>query len=364
MHTGKVVIFHGTGRPLTCEAAPLPALTTGQVLVRNEFTTLCRSDLNTFAGKRVEPTPTILGHEIVGRIVALGPEAPAVDLRGRPLRPGDRVTWAIYAADPDSPLARRGIPQKGPNLFKYGHARIAPDNHLHGGLATHCVLRRHTPVVRLDDGQMPLAVLAPINCAVATVAGSLRLAGALAERDVLVVGAGMLGVTACAMCRAAGARRVVAADVAPERLAVALRFGADSALALQPDAGPVRERLASLLGPEPVDVALDYSGAPDAMETMLDALGVGGAAVLVGATFPMRPVQLAAEQVVRRLLTIRGLHNYNQDDLVAAVTFMEREHARFPFAELVGATFDLETANEAFACALTAGHYRVGVRCD
>ena len=111
MRTSRVAVFHGQGRPFTFVDVGLPEPRVGEVLVRNEYTTLCRSDLNTYAGKRTEKTPTILGHEVVGRIERLGPGQVLRDLRGEELRVGDRVTWAIYASDPDSPLARAGIPQ-------------------------------------------------------------------------------------------------------------------------------------------------------------------------------------------------------------------------------------------------------------
>ncbi|MCC7065934.1 MAG: alcohol dehydrogenase catalytic domain-containing protein, partial [Planctomycetes bacterium] len=95
-----LAIFHGPGLAIELRRVPLPPLGPGEVLVRNTCTTLCRSDVTTFTGKRTEKTPTILGHEITGVIAELGPEAPTQDLRGAPLRPGDRVTWAIYASDP------------------------------------------------------------------------------------------------------------------------------------------------------------------------------------------------------------------------------------------------------------------------
>ena len=361
MPTSRIGVFHGPGQPIRLQEVTVPPLREGELLVRNEYATLCRSDLNTFAGKRTEPSPTILGHEIVGRLEAFGPGAPRLDSRGATLAIGDRVTWAIYAASPDSTMARLGMPQKGPDLFKYGHERLTADHTLHGGLADYCVLRRHTPLVRLS-GTVPLPVLALVNCAIATVAGSLRLAGTIAGRTVLVAGAGMLGVTACAMTRVAGAQRVVAVDVAGERLAVATRFGADLSINLAEGQGTLAERLAACLSDDPVSVALDYSGVPDTMEAILGALGVGGVAVFVGATFPQRALRVNAEQLVRNLHTVRGLHNYNERDLVTAVEFMERHHATFPFASLVHDQFGLHEVNEAFAHALASGAYRVGIR--
>jgi putative phosphonate catabolism associated alcohol dehydrogenase len=361
MRTSRIAVFHGAGRPLTLESVTVPALREGEILVRNEYATLCRSDLNTYSGKRTEKTPTILGHETVGIIEELGPGAPATDARGLGLRPGDRVTWAVFAANPDSELARAGIPQKGPDLFKYGHEALTPDSTLHGGLADYCVLRRYTPVLRLV-APIPLPLLALINCAVATVAGSLRLAGPLHSRNVLIAGAGMLGLLACSMCRGSRARRIIALDVEPRRLVLAREFGADFALAMPSEGGSLRSEVTALLGAEPVTVALDYSGAPAAMETLLESLGTGGTAVFIGATFPQRPIQISAEQVIRKVQTIKGLHNYNEADLVAAASFMEEHGGEFPFARLVHDQFDLAAVNEAFEYGLESGAHRVGIR--
>jgi putative phosphonate catabolism associated alcohol dehydrogenase len=362
MKTSRCVVFHGEGRPLTLETVPVPPLQRGEILVRNEYTTLCRSDLNTFSGKRTERTPTILGHEIVGRIEAMGPGAPERDARGVRLEPGCRVTWAIYASDPDSALARLGIPQKGAGLFKYGHEPITASNHLHGGLSEFCILRQHTPVVRLDR-HVPLPVLALINCSVATVAGSLRLAGPVAGRNVLVTGAGMLGVIACAMCSVAGAGLVVAVDLDPVRLATAREFGAGATIQLGAQRPALPQAVASMGAPAPFLAGLDYSGIPGTMEALLASLGIGGTAVFIGATFPHRPIEVNAEALIRNVHTIRGLHNYNQEDLLAAVSFIEEQQGRFPFARLVHDGFDLAHAAEAFDEGLRSGAHRVGVRC-
>ena len=360
MDTSKIAVFHGAGQPLTLETVAIPALREGEILVRIEYTTLCRSDLNTFSGRRIEKSPTILGHEIAGTIVAMDPGAPTRDGRGAELQPGRRVTWAIYASNPDSPLARQGIPQKAAGLFKYGHELIRPDSTLHGGLAEYCILRRHTPVIRIDP-PLPLPLMALINCSVATVAGSLRLAGPVAGRNVVIGGAGMLGVIACAMCHCAGAHNIIAVDVDAERLAVVRKYGAEFTVQLKPDAPPLKETVAALC-PDPVTIALDYSGVPATMEGLISLLGIGGTAVFVGATHPERPLQISAEQLIRNVHTLKGLHNYNEQDFIAAVDFMEQNHWRFPFASLIEDKFNLDTVNEAFDCGLKSGAYRVGIR--
>ena len=69
----KIIVFRKAGTPLQMEECDIPALKEGEVLVRNEYATLCRSDISTYLGKRIEKSPTILGHEIVGRVAAIAP---------------------------------------------------------------------------------------------------------------------------------------------------------------------------------------------------------------------------------------------------------------------------------------------------
>ena len=349
MNRGRYRMFSAPGKPLVAGMAELPVPGRGEVLVRNEYTTLCRSDLNTYIGKRKEQVPTILGHEIVGRIVAKGPDAPDWDLRGQALAPGSRITWGIYASDPAAALSQRGIPQKAPSLFKYGHEQLSSRSGFHGGLASHILLRAHTPMVRVDEA-VPLPVAALINCAMATVAGAFRLAGLLAEETLVVSGAGMLGLVACAMGAEQGAE-VIAVEVDPARLETARRFGATQGF--EPRQVPADLRAAAVL---------ELSGVPAAMEQSLSWLGIGGTAVWVGGTHPQRPLQVDAEAFIRNLSLVKGLHNYNAQDLLAAVEFIEQFHDSYPFHTLIHNLSGLDQAEAAFQYALKHNPFRVGLR--
>ncbi len=95
--TAKAMVFDGPGKPLRSANFPLPTLAAGEALVQVSCSTLCGSDVGTFFGRRAAPTPTILGHEIMGFIEGLAEVDPPRDFRGGALVVGDRVTWTVAA---------------------------------------------------------------------------------------------------------------------------------------------------------------------------------------------------------------------------------------------------------------------------
>jgi putative phosphonate catabolism associated alcohol dehydrogenase len=354
------VVFHADGARLELRNGAVPRPAVGEILLRTDFATLCRSDLLTYTGKRKEKDPTILGHEFTGRIVDFGGDSPLVDLRGKPLAVGDRITAAIFAADPGTDMSQRGMPQKSADLFKYGHECYTEACGHHGGLSEYILLRRHTPVVILQEGCLSDPLASILNCAVATVAAAMRCAGSLAGRKVLVTGAGMLGLVACAMAHADGADCVHTVDLSSDRIARSFDFGANRAWAT--DDGWVDRIRSTWSQSYPYDIVLDFTGSPEVMSAGIDLLGIGGTAVWVGATYPQPAVPLLAEHIVRRILTIRGIHNYNATDLLRAVDFMEAHHHHYPFAVLVDGAFPLSDVVAAFEFALKHNPYRAGIR--
>ena len=184
----------------------------------------------------------------------------------------------------------------------------------------------------------------------ATVAGALRLAGDINGKRVLVSGAGMLGIIACAFCKTKDAN-VTALDINEARLDISRKFGAASTLL----AKQVNDDLL-------FDKVLEFSGVNNAMEKTLALMDIGGTAIWVGATHPQPDIHFSAEKIIRNLWTIKGLHNYNQDDFQAAVNFIETHHQDFPFDTLIEGQFNLDQANEAFDHALSASPFRVGIK--
>lgn len=362
--SATAMVWQGEGHLHEAVAVPGVRLSPGDALVEIELATVCGSDVHTVLGHRTAPTPLILGHEQVGRVVALG-RGGAKTTDGHRVSLGERVVWSVAVPCGRCARCRRGLPQKCLNLQKYGHERMRRGWELSGGFATHAHILDGTPMVAVPD-DIPAEVLAPASCATATVAAALEAASAITPLEgalVLIAGAGMLGLTAAAMAADAGAD-VVVSDPIEERRDAALSFGAaavtDPRLAADAPGG-LTAALAKAggRGAAPT-VALELSGAPAAVRSLLGAVDVGGVLVLVGSVSPGPDLSIAPEQLVRRLLTIRGVHNYAPHHLDAAVRFLAGAWQRYPFAEQVGETFPLADVDAALAAA--GQHPRVGLR--
>ncbi|WP_367874258.1 zinc-binding dehydrogenase [Luteolibacter sp. Populi] len=337
-------VFSGHGEPFRLEHFPVPDPGRGEVLVKVTCSTICGSDLHTWHGRRQEPVPCVLGHEIVGRIMAFGPGAPRIDLRGEPLAEGDRITWTLAASCGECFFCTHALPQKCENLFKYGHSSISPGREFSGGFAECCLLNAGTGIVRLPD-DLPDAIAAPANCAVATVAAAFRSAGPVRGSTVAVVGCGVLGLTAAAMALELGAAEVITCDVNPARAGMARSFGSKRFCSPENFVATARD---ATLG-RGADLTMEFSGSASAVTGALAALRTGGTSIIAGTTTPGGTVEIDPNDLVRRMLTVKGLHNYAPCDLVAALDFLGSARGRFPFESLQGQSFALEDIEAAFA---------------
>jgi alcohol dehydrogenase len=296
---------------------------------------------------------------MVGEIAAVGQDG-VRDYRGVPLQVGDRVTWSMVWSCGQCFYCQHGLRPKCERLMKFGHEEISPGRALTGGMAEYCHLPEGTAIFRVPVG-LPDAVASPANCATATVAAVLRHAGTVKDEVVAIHGAGMLGLTACAMADTMGAACVVVLEPDQRRRQMALRFGGaltiDSAL---PPAQVVA-RVKEVSAGRGADVSLEFCGYPEAIETGIGLLRKGGRMVMAGSTFPSRPVQLAAEQLVRRMIRITGVYNYAPEDLESALAFLAGAVDRYPFGELVGAQYPLREVNAAMEFAERARPPRVAL---
>lgn len=328
------MVWIGEGHPHEMIAVPGVALGDGDVLVAVEMSTICGSDVHTVQGRRSAPVPLVLGHESVGRVIATG-DCGATSVDGSPLRIGDRVVWSVTISCGTCDRCARGLTQKCRTLGKYGHDRVGVNGDLTGAFGSHVQVRAGTAIVRVPES-LPASVLAPASCATATAWAAVNRAARdhdLEGASVRVHGAGLVGLTAAAIAVERGAS-VEVLDPNPARLALATRFGA------------------APLDHDP-EVVIEASG--HAVADALAGVATGGTVVLVGSVFPADPVPLDAESIVRRLVTVSGVHNYTGTELAEAVAFLGGRGRAYPFADAVGEVRQLAAIDEALSAASRAG---------
>ena len=360
MNPSRVCLFDAVDRSFRQDRIEVTDLRRGEARVRVTCCTICGSDLHTATGRRTGPSPCVLGHEIVG-VVESASVDPLLDYFGNLIQIGQRITWGLTVGCGHCFFCHESIPQKCDSVFKYGHVRFEGQRAF-GGLAEHCYLTPGTSLFSLPD-ELPDSVACPANCATATVHATLRAIRELMDirnKTVLITGMGMLGLTACAWLKELNVGEIICVDVDHKRLELARDFGATQIVLAnnEKDLVAVVDRATDGRG---ADAALELSGTTVAAMNCLNRLRVGGVLILAGSVFPSEPLNLSTETIVRKMLNIRGVHNYRPDDLAAAIDFLISCHHKYPFHALVQKSFGLDDVESAFALAKSGSAIRVAV---
>ncbi len=345
--SGRVAVYEAPNAPFQIREFPLRAPQAGEVLVKIRMSTICRSDIHSYQGHRPNPCPGVLGHEIIGVIEALGAGVEQ-DMRGDPLAPGDRITWSEYFIPGRNYYTEvLDLPQKSPGVDKYGHMAAATLPHHHGGFGEYCYVLPQSWILRLPD-ELSDEEATPINCGVATMIAVTEAAGIRMGQTVVVQGLGLLGLYGAAIAKARGARAVIGLDTVAERRERAHRFGVD--LALDPvtmDKAELLREVRAICRPEGADAVLEVCGVPEVIPLGIEMLRIGGTYVLGGVVNPNALVTLDANLLLRKLLTLRGVHNYHPRNLIEALDFVVANRQRFPFHDLVDGKYPLERVDDA-----------------
>lgn len=294
--------------PLAEIELPTPEPTGTQVLLETTFCGVCHSDLHIWEGRydlgggkvlnlldRGLSLPLTMGHEIVGRVVKLGPDAKGV-------KPGDiRIvfpwvgcgTCAACLAEEDNMCAT----PKSLGVYQAG------------GYGTH-VLAPH-PRHLVDPGTLDPAVAATYACSGVTVYSAIKKIMPLpADEPVVVIGAGGLGLQAIAVLKALGHRNIVVADISAEKRAAAQAAGATQVVDTAGEG--VAKRLIAACGAQPRAI-IDLVNGSATARFAYDALRKGGKLVMVGLfggelslPLPLMPI---------RALTVQGSYVGNPVEL-------------------------------------------------
>ena len=283
----------GPGLQLMDVPEPSPGL--GEVKIRVLRAGLCGTDLHIegwddWAASMLEP-PLIVGHEFYGEVVEVGEGVPDGERYG--LRPGQRVSVEGHVVCGHCRNCRAGRRHMCVNTSNLGVNRD-------GCFADYVVVPHSNVWVQPDLIDPDLgAVFDPLGNAVHT-----ALSFPLEGEDVLITGAGPIGVMAAAVVRHAGARHVVVTDVSAPRLELAAAAGAD--LVVDVSQERIADAQARLGMTEGFDVVLEMSGSPRAMAELIDNCTHGARVAMLG--LPSEPYAIDWGKVITHMITLKGIY--------------------------------------------------------
>ncbi len=348
MNAQAVVLkeFHA---PLVVERYELPVLEPGAALVRTEMAGICGTDVHLWKGELPIQLPVILGHETVGRIEQLGPGLER-DWPGQPLRVGDRVTWtSTHSCGKCYYCAEKRQPTRCPQRRAYGIGyRCDAPPHFLGGYAEFHYLRPGSNIFRIPDA-LPTESVVGAGCALITAIHGIERTGIEWQDQVVVQGAGPVGIAALAVAKSAGASRVVVIGGPAPRLDMARQFGADATLSIEEFRTPAERiaRVRELTGGYGADVVLECVGIPAAVSEGMEMCRDGGKYLILGQYCDSGPTSFNPHVITRKQLQVFGSWSSEPRHLHAALRFLAAHRAEFPFERMVTHRFRLDQANEA-----------------
>ena len=275
---------------LWMEQVPVPEPGPTEVLIRVRKSAICGTDVHirnwdAWAQATV-PVPLVVGHEFSGVIADTGSAVTRY-------RPGQRVSGEGHIVCGECRNCRAGRGHLCRNTLGVGVQRP-------GAFAEYLCLPQENVVPIPDDiSDEVAAVFDPLGNAVHT-ALSFDLVG----EDVLVTGAGPIGIMGALIASRVGARKVVITDVNDERLALARAMGLEHTL--NPARESLTERMAALGMTEGFDVGLEMSGAADAFRQMIDVMNNGGKVAILG--IAPAAFEIDWNKVIFKMLTLKGIY--------------------------------------------------------
>ena len=342
----KAAVAHAFGDPLVIQDVDLRGPLGSEVEVTLEAVAICHSDISFAEGAWGGSLPAVYGHEAAGRVTATGD-------RVRGLSVGDPVVVTLIRACGTCPSCCGGKPTtcETPYDGDHGPLKTVEGGKLHQAMAAGAfaekVVVEAAQVVKIGE-DIPMASASLIACGVITGVGAVVNAANLrAGQDVVVIGAGGVGLNAIQGARIAGARRIVAVDMSDEKLAIAKEFGAtDGVLATQ--AKPWRAAIKAM--GRGADAVIVTVGAVAAYDVAPRYLANSGKVIMVGmphsgAFSSFEPVNLAAMG--------QGMIGSKMGDVVIQrdIPWMVDlyQQGRLKLDELISGTWSLDQINEAIA---------------
>ena len=338
---------------------PTPPVEPGGLLVKITSAGICGSDLHYWRGEmkpmvKGQPGPVILGHEMTGVVDTLG-DGVTTDSLGRPLKEGDRVAYTYFMPCRRCYNCLRREFNHCPDRFRF-RASIEEYPYCSGGFAEYFYLNPGHFVFKVPE-ELPDEAVTAANCAVCQAVYGIQVSGMRMGDNVVIQGAGGLGVNATAVAKETGAGQVITIDGLSKRLEMARQCGADHTIDINEYTTPESriERVKELTEGRGADVVVEMVGYPQVVPEGLAMLRLGGTFVEIGNIWANSNVTLDVSKILFGATRIVPAVHYDPYILPVALDFLVRTKDRYPLTEMMSHKFPLEKIDEAFEQAEWAG---------
>lgn len=313
----KGFVFWEPNKPLSIEEFHMPRPKAGEVLIKTKACGVCHSDLHVIKGELPFASPCVLGHEITGEVVELGPLTDKRIIERFPV--GTQVIGAFIMPCGSCFFCSKGQDDLCEDFFAYnrakgtlydGETRLFLRNsgkpvymYSMGGLAEYCVVPAHALCVLPNT--LPYTESAILGCAVFTAYGAMAHAAEVRAGDtVAVIGIGGVGSSCLQIARAFGASEIIAVDVQDEKLQKAKTLGATQTVNAKHENAV--EKIKEITGGMGVDIAVEALGKPQTFLQCTQSVRDGGKAIMIGLTDSSARGEVDINRLVRRQIKIIG----------------------------------------------------------
>ncbi|MBC7319107.1 galactitol-1-phosphate 5-dehydrogenase [bacterium] len=319
----KALVYYGP-KDIRVSNIEKPRIGRNEVLVKVEACGICGSDVHGYlgiTGRRIPPM--VMGHEFTGIVESLGEEVENISI-------GDRVV--VYPARfcGRCEFCKVGLTNLCSNRTVFGVMNV------NGAMAEYVAVPKEN-ILKLPDSVdfIKGTFLEPLSVAYRAV----KTAGNILNQNVLIVGAGTIGLLILQIVKLGGARNIIVSDINDRRLEIAKRLGGD--IALNPDREDIKALISQAI-PDGISVAFEAVGLEVTVNQALNILKNRGTCVFVGNS--MKNIIIDMQNIVTRELRILGTYTFTIEEFKDSVSLLERINIE----EMLSKVVPLEEGPEAF----------------
>lgn len=344
----RVVVFSGI-KDVHIEEFDIPEVTDEEVLVKIDACAICTWEQRVYTGVKKVSFPFVGGHEMVGKIVAMGDKVNTAEHHI-----GDRVAVGVMLACHECYQCKTGNEQSCEHFNHSAPIKGLPYVGM-GGLCSHIVVNQRN-VFKFDNvSSVEATITEPLSC----VTRSIETGGIQLGDVVVVIGCGIMGLLHVILAQRKGAM-VVVSDINEERTQLALDLGAK--YRINPAKEDLVERIKEITGGVKAQVVFDTTPIASVVKDAMACLANNGKLILYSSFYPDVPIEFSPDWLHKSAVRIMGTANSNSHDFMTATRMISQ--GTVDMKPFVSEIYPVEQVKDAFESAIKGDKFRVVVTFD